>query len=171
MPTKTAKPSPAPATTASLDVDAWTQAGKQQLAWSIDLAAALFKGAEAMRRAQLNAAHLARERHENVAERLPDAPDLAGVMALQAELLRFDMAGAARYWQELFDLGLRTGVEMLGCAGRAMESGKGEGVKSAWQMLHGMTHTGIGTIDDLFGATLNPVTKGAAAPSQRPAAH
>ncbi|MCM5680576.1 phasin family protein [Schlegelella sp. S2-27] len=171
MPSKTAKPSPARATAASVDVDAWTRAGKQQLAWSIDLAAALFKGAETMRRAQLNAAHLARVRHENVAERLSEARDLASVMALQAELLRFDMAGAARYWQELFDLGLRTGVEMLGCTGRAMEPGDGDGAKSAWQMLHGLTQTGIGTIDDLFGTTLNQATKAGTAPTQRPAAH
>lgn len=164
MPAKTTKPATAPKSAApDTDLDAWTQAGKQQLAWSIDLATAMFRGAEAMRRAQLNAAHLARVRHENVAERLVEARDLAGVMALQAELLRFDMAGAARYWQELFDLSLRTGVEMLGQASRAIETGEGEGVKSAFQALQSMTHTGIGTLDDLFGASLTKAMMGASA--------
>jgi hypothetical protein len=163
MPAKTAKPTSAPiGALPPADLDAWTQAGKQQLAWSIDLATAMFKGAEAMRRAQLNAAHLARVRHENAAERLLDARDLAGLMALQAELLRFDMAGATRYWQELFDLSWRTGTEMLTCASRALEAGEGGGVRSAFQVLQGMTHTGVGTLDDLFGASLNKAMMGAA---------
>jgi hypothetical protein len=164
MPAKTTTPSSTPTNALPpADLDAWTQAGKQQLAWSIDLATAMFKGAEAMRRAQLNAAHLARVRHENVAERLLDARDLAGVMALQAELLRFDMAGATRYWQELFDMSWRTGTEMLTCASRALEAGEGEGVKSAFQVLQGMTHTGVGTLDDLFGASLNKAMMGTGA--------
>lgn len=169
---KNAKPARAAAGTSAPDLDAWTQAARQQLAWSIDFATAMFRGAEAMRRAQLNAAHQARERHESAARRLPDTRDLAGLMALQAELLRFDMAGAARYWQELFDLGLRTGVEMLGCTTRAMEAGEGEGVPTPWQVMQSMTHTGIGTIDDLFGTSLNLATAGVRdADPARPAAH
>ena len=172
MSAKTVKPAARASAAPAPETDSWTSAGKRQLAWWIDVSTVMFKGAEAMRRAQLNAAHLARVRHEEVAERLLAAQDLAGVMALQSELLRFDTAGATRYWQELFDLASRTGADMLGCAGRAVEAGEGEGVKSLFQALQGLSHTGIGTIDDLFGAPLHQAWRGVATPQgEQPAPH
>lgn len=64
-------------------------------------ACAVFRGFEAMRRVQLQAAREALARHEAAAGQLAQPRQPADLLALQAELARYDLQGAALYWQQL----------------------------------------------------------------------
>lgn len=95
--------------------DAWSELGRRQLDCALATACAFFKGMEAVRKMQLQAAHATRARHETAQRRLHDAKDVPELAAVQRDLLRFDAEGSARYWQELLEAAFKTQAEMLGC--------------------------------------------------------
>ncbi|RZJ04080.1 MAG: hypothetical protein EOO54_25480 [Haliea sp.] len=74
---------------------------RQQMAMATQATCAMFRGFEAMRKTQEQAAHRALTRHAAVAEKLQQPCSPADLLALQTELLRFDVEGATLYWQQL----------------------------------------------------------------------
>lgn len=74
---------------------------RQQLAIGTRSACAFFRGFESMRKIQQRTAHHALAQYQAAAERLRQPCNPVDVLMLQAELLRFDLDEAARYWQQL----------------------------------------------------------------------
>lgn len=146
----TPKPSGSPQT-----ADVWGNLMRHQLEWTLKSTIALLKSAEAMRKVQLHYANLARERHEEVLARVHEASSPEQLIGLQAELWRFDGAGATRYWQDLLDAAVRMNADLIGCAAGALESTRDDGLATAMQSFQGGLHTGIGPLDDIFNAALN----------------
>lgn len=90
--------------------------GRQQMALANEGAGALFRGFEAIRKIQQQTAHQAGARHEAAAEKLKESCSPNDVLAIQSELLRFDIEAATRYWQQLGAAAMEMQTEMLGCA-------------------------------------------------------
>ena len=90
--------------------------GREQLAMAMDASSAMFRGFEAMRTIQQEAARQASARHEAAAARMrqTSAPD--ELMAIPFGLLQDDLLSAVRYWQELAANALETQTELMGCA-------------------------------------------------------
>lgn len=112
-----AKKIPAPRAAAQTQPgwDGFADLGRQQMAVATEAACAMFRGFEAMRKVQEQAAHDAAQRHARAAQKLqgPCAP--MELFAIQSELLSFDFDGASRYWQQLGAAAMEMQTEMLGC--------------------------------------------------------
>jgi phasin family protein len=93
-------PASASTDTASQDTAAVNFAQEQMQA-AITLADLVFKGAEDIRRVQLEAAHHAHERHEKALAEVSSAANPTELLKLQAELLRDDLETAGQYWQQI----------------------------------------------------------------------
>lgn len=76
----------------------------------------MFRGFEAMRKIQEEAAHLASVRHAEAADKLRSNCKPADLMGVQSELLRFDFDAAGRYWQQLGAAALEMQAEIMDCA-------------------------------------------------------
>jgi hypothetical protein len=125
-----------PATAASgTDQNAWNMLAdlaRQQLAVTTENTGAIFRGSEAMRKIQLNAAHEASVHHAEAAQKMRAAAcQPADLLAIQSELLRSDMQGAGQYWQQLASAALQTQIDMMTSVGRIFDDEAGAGVKSA----------------------------------------
>lgn len=110
--------------------------GRQQLALAVEGACALFRGSEAMRKIQHQAAHQACVRHEAAVQKLRGTCEPADLLAIQSDLLRFNLQGAAEYWQALTANALKTQSEIMGCANRLFDIKSENGFKpalEAWQ--------------------------------------
>lgn len=94
----------------------WADLGRQQLTVATESACAMFRGFEAMRRIQEEAAQQASERYEAAVERMREPCEPSDLLAIQTDLLRFDVQGATRYWQQLAAAVLEMQTEMLGRA-------------------------------------------------------
>lgn len=126
----------APSNGAAAPQDMLADAGRQQMAVAADAAAVLFRGSEEIRGIQQQAANHARERHELAARKLHGNCSPADVLSVQAELVTFDMQGAAAYWQQVASVLMRTQVDMLACTTHLMDGQAGNGFKpalDAWQ--------------------------------------
>jgi len=94
--------------------------GRQQMQAGLQGACTLFRGFEAMRRIQQEAARQALERHEAVLDRLGDGEADADPITLQARLLADDLQEAHAYWQQLLSVGWAMQRELLQeCMGHA----------------------------------------------------
>ena len=110
--------------------------GRLQLALMADSASAMFRGAEAIRKVQQQAAHQASVHHESAAHKLRDPREPAELLAIESDLLRFDMQEAAHYWQQIATTAWKTQLEMMGCASHLLGAGAGDSFKpaiEAWQ--------------------------------------
>lgn len=96
---------------------------RRQMALITQSASALLRASEAMRKVQEQAAHRASAQHEEAAERLRAPCDFNELMAIQAELLRFNLQEAAQYWQQLANAALKVQVDLVGSAGQALDPG------------------------------------------------
>jgi hypothetical protein len=114
---------------------------RRQLALMTYSATALFRGSEDMRRIQEQAAHRATERHEEVSERLRDPCDFNDLLAIQADLVRFDMQEALRYWQQLANAALKLQADLVSSTGEAV--------------LEGASEPSLDSLQRAFEATLN----------------
>lgn len=113
----------ASARTTHADTDATPQAAlsfsQDQLQAVIGLTGVLFKGAEEMRRCQMEAAHQAREQHEKVQALVSRASTPAALFDAQSELLRFDMEAAGRYWQQMASICAATQADAMNLISRS----------------------------------------------------
>ncbi len=117
MTARTSRAAQAPASPGALP-----DPGREQTAVATDMSCAMFRGFEAMRKIQQDAAHGAIARHQAAATRLHGTGKGADVLALQSELLVSDLQSAARYWQELGAAALEMHSEMMGCATHLVSS-------------------------------------------------
>jgi Phasin protein len=99
---------------------------RQQMALITQSASALMRASESVRKVQQQAAHRASAQHQQVAERLRGPCDFNELMAIQSELLRFNMQEAAQYWQQIATAAFRAQADLVGTAGQALEAGAGE---------------------------------------------
>ncbi|HEX3141950.1 MAG TPA: phasin family protein, partial [Rhizobacter sp.] len=79
----------------------------------------LFKGAEALRRCQMEAAHDARERHEQLQAQIPKVRTTAELFDLQSQLLRFDLEASGKYWQQVAAICTETQAATVGLLNRS----------------------------------------------------
>jgi hypothetical protein len=95
---------------------------RQQAVVVAESACAMFRGFEAMRKIQEEAAHQASLRHSEAAQKLRGSCQPADLMAVQSELLRFDIDAAGRYWQQLAAAAFEMQTEIVGCASHLIDS-------------------------------------------------
>jgi hypothetical protein len=123
------------AETPDTGLNAWNMLAdlaRQQLAVTTENTGAIFRGSEAMRKIQLNAAHEASVHHAQAAQKLrASSCQPADLLAIQSELMRVDMQGAGQYWQQLASAALQTQMEMMTSVSRMFDDEAGGGVKSA----------------------------------------
>lgn len=116
----------APAESASAPAAAsWDWAldlGRQQVAVASESAATLFRGFEAMRRIQEQAAREATQHHAAFAGKIGGKCTPAELMALQGELVRYDMEAVARYWQQLAGAALELTTELCACTAQLVDT-------------------------------------------------
>jgi hypothetical protein len=96
---------------------------RRQFAMLSRSASALYRASEAVRQLQLNSAQRASQQNQEAAERLRDSRDLSEMMAIQNELLRFNLQESANYWQQLTTAVLRIQSEMISGAGEVLDPG------------------------------------------------
>lgn len=107
--------------------------GRQQLAAATDAACAMFRGSEAMRAVQQQAAHEASLRHQAAAKKLHESCAADELLAIQSDLLRFDLQGATRYWQQITTVALQSQIEMMASASHLLAGEQSKGWKSAME--------------------------------------
>ena len=106
---------------------------RQQLAAATETGAVLYRGFEAMRKIQEQAAREALRRHAEAAGKLRATAGPADLLALQAGLLVADLGDATRCWQQLMGEALEINSELLGCATRMIDT---EDLFAAARLLH-----------------------------------
>lgn len=123
----TRKPSaPAGPSTPGADPAMWNDLPRQQLAATAHACCAVFRGFEAIRRVQQKTAHQALAHHQVIAEKLREPCNPMDLVAMQAEMMRFDLQGATAYWQQLASAMLEMQRELMGSVSAA---GQGEGAQ------------------------------------------
>lgn len=114
----TAAPAPAEALNAAIDLP------RQQMALATEGACAMFHGFEAMRHIQEKAAHDALSQYSTAAQRLREASDPAQLLNIQADLMRFDVDGATRYWQQMGAVAVDMQNDLINRFGHLVENGR-----------------------------------------------
>jgi hypothetical protein len=66
------------------------------------------------------------QHHEEAAERLAEPCDFSDLVALQTELVSFNMREAANYWSQLANAAFRLQADMVSSAGEAVMEGASE---------------------------------------------
>lgn len=129
LPAVAGAPSAGPPTPAN-----WvTDLTRQQMVVASEGACALFRGFQAMRGIQEEAAQQAAERHAAGAEKLRRAATPLELMTVQGELLRSDLESATQYWQQLAGAALEMNTELVGCTAHLVGT---EEVFDATRFLH-----------------------------------
>jgi hypothetical protein len=118
--------------------------GRQQLAVAADAACALLRGSEAMRSIQQQAAHEASLRHQAAAQKLHGSCGPSELVAIQSDLLRFDLQGATEYWQQITAAALKSQIEIMASATHLLDSEKGGALKSAMESFQAAITSGNG---------------------------
>lgn len=96
---------------------------------------AVFRGFEAMRKVQEHAAHRALTQHASVVERLSSPMQASELMGIQSQLLKFDLEGAAQYWQNLWSAAMQMQSELSNCTLHMMDDDGLRRAASAWQSV------------------------------------
>ncbi|NUO72565.1 MAG: phasin family protein [Frateuria sp.] len=119
----TRKPSAiADPTTPGADLAALNDLPRQQLAACTQACCAMFRGFEAVRRVQQKTAHQALAHHQAIAEKLKAPCHPMDLVAVQADMVRFDLQGATMYWQQLASAMFEMQRELLGGAASAAQA-------------------------------------------------
>ena len=121
---------------------------RQQMALMTQSASAMLRASESVRKVQQQAAHRASLQHQEMAERLRAPCDFSELMAIQAELLRFNLQEAAQYWQQITTAALKAQADLVGSAGQALAA---EGEPT------------LDTLQRVFEASLNGTAAGSGA--------
>ncbi|MDI1272866.1 phasin family protein [Polaromonas sp.] len=116
--------------------------GRQQLAVATDAACAMFRGSEAMRVIQQQAAHEASLRHQAAAQKLHGGCTPADLLAIQSDLLRFDLQGASQYWQQITTAALQSQIEMMASASHLLTDEQNGGWKSVMANFQAVVTSG-----------------------------
>lgn len=92
---------PAAAPSCASGIDALAELSRRQLAAAVQGGCALFQGFETLRGIQQRTAHEALAQYEEAGKRLARPCAVSDLLALQADLMQYDLQGAALYWQQL----------------------------------------------------------------------
>ena len=117
----TAQPTP-PADALRAPWDWLGEWNRQQMAATSESARTIYRGFEAMRRIQEQAARAAAERHGAAAQNLRKREGTSDLAVMQGELLREDLAAAATYWQDLAGAVLEMNTELVNCAAKIVDT-------------------------------------------------
>lgn len=115
--------------------DAALAFSQDQLQALIALSDVVFKGAEEIRRCQMQAAHEARLHHEKAQADVAKAGNANELFNLQAELLRFDMESSGKYWQQLAAICAATQADAMNLLTRSAATVGGDVAKLVGQPL------------------------------------
>jgi hypothetical protein len=115
--------------------DAALAFSQDQLQALIALSDVVFKGAEEIRRCQMQAAHDARLHHEKAQAEVANADTSAQLFNLQAELLRFDMESSGKYWQQLAAICAATQADAMNLLTRSAATVGGDVAKLVGQPM------------------------------------
>lgn len=99
---------------AAADIPGWNDIPRQQMAAAAQALCAVFRGFEAIRRMQEKTARQALAHHLALADKLKEPCRPMDLVAIQAEMVRFDVQGAALYWQQLAGAVVAMQRELLG---------------------------------------------------------
>lgn len=127
--TAPAVPAPTEVLNAALDLP------RQQMTLATEGACAMFQGFEALRHIQEKAAHDALTHYSNAAQRLREARSPAQLLEIQTDLMRFDVDGATRYWQQIGVVAVDMQNELIGRFDHLVEDG---GLPPATASVDGM---------------------------------
>ena len=121
---------------------AWADLPRRQLALMTHSATAVFRVSQELRRIQQEAAARATQHHEEAAQRLAQPCDFSDLMAVQAELVNFNLQEAANYWNQLATAALKLQADVAGSVGEAVMDGASEPTleslqRAFEQTLHG----------------------------------
>ena len=105
--------------TPGIDLATWNDLPRQQMAATAQACCAMFRGFETIRRVQQKTAHQALAHRQAIAEKLKEPCHPLDLVAMQAELVRFDVQGATMYWQQIASAVLEMQRELLGNAASA----------------------------------------------------
>ena len=97
-------------------------AERQQAAVAAESAEAMRRGIEAMRQINDRAVQGALARLAAAAQKYKEPQPPLQLLAMQGELLRLQLDGAASYWQELSAAALEMQAELLGCSTHLLET-------------------------------------------------
>src|SRR5512133_1063866 len=112
---------------------------RRQLAMLSQSASTLYRGSETLRQIQQQAAQRASLQHQQAAEKLRDSRDFGEVMAIQTELLRFNLQESASYWQQMATAVLKLQSEMMSGAGQMLSDPASEPSLDALQRAFAAT--------------------------------
>jgi hypothetical protein len=113
--------------------------GRQQMSVANDASCAMFRGFEAIRKIQEEAAHHASVRHEAAAQKLHGSCQPTELIAIQAGLLREDIESATQYWQQLAATAMEMQTQMMGCTSHLLDSDTALESVHALDMLPGVS--------------------------------
>lgn len=146
--------------------EGWVGLTRDQLDFALQSATAWLRGVEALRKVEWDMTHIALLRYEQMQQRLHQTADLAGLIALQVELMRFDSAAAIKSSQELYDAAVRSTTDALLQARSTIDASQSDGLKTWMQSMQSLMHTGVRPLDDLFdNAVLRDLMKVPGAPA------
>lgn len=106
---------------------------RQQMVVASEGACAVFRGFQAMRGIQEQAAQEAAARHAAGIEKLRVAATPLELLSVQGELLRSDLQSATQYWQQLAGVAMEMNTELFGCTAHLVDT---EDVFGAARLLH-----------------------------------
>lgn len=147
-------PAPTPATTPAAPPEGWVGLTRDQVELSLQSVMSCLRGLEAVRKVQWDMTHLALKRYEELQQRLRQATEYSDLMALQAEMMRFDSALAIKSARDLYDAAVQSATEALNQARAHVDSSQSDGIKTWLQSMQTMMHTGVRPLDDVFGHSL-----------------
>ena len=96
--------------------------GRQQLVAGMQGACALFRGFEAIRQVQQQAAHASARQYSTALQKLQNPCTPEQMLEIQTELLRFDVEGATQYWQALTGAAMEMQAQIANCAVQCADS-------------------------------------------------
>lgn len=96
--------------------------GRQQLVAGMQGACALFRGFEAMRQVQQQAAHASARQYGAALQKLQDPCTPEQMLEIQVDLVRFDVEAATRYWQALAGAAMEMQAQIANCAMQCADS-------------------------------------------------
>lgn len=123
MVAKTSRASAAGAPSPSTALDAWSELPRRQLALLSQSAAAVYRGSQAVRQVQQEAAQRALAHQQEITQRLLEPLNPADLLQLQSDLLRFQIQEGVQYWQQLALAAMKTQQDMVSGVAEVMDAG------------------------------------------------
>lgn len=121
----------AASTSSAATLDPMAELSRHQVSAGVQARCALFRGFETIRGIQERAAHEALAEYQKAAGKLARPGSMFDLLAVQAELLRFDAQRAALYWQQLGAAALEMQRQIMGAIAAAETTALQEAAASA----------------------------------------